>query len=165
MDFVSGESGGVIDLIIRITGGTRRDAVKWLAEFHGVELADHPLSTEQRAELIEERKRIERFLPDARYWRTAAVALAEETMNGLKAALFDPMLPQPDTGEIGRFESLLVHWRRLEGALLVAEYVSQSDQKPGWTAALVRAGRERECAQKQAILAYLRNMDQIEVDK
>src|SRR5690348_3829959 len=32
-DFTTDEGGGVLDLVVRIRGGTRQDALRWLAEF------------------------------------------------------------------------------------------------------------------------------------
>lgn len=35
-DFVTNEGGGVLALVVRIRGGTRQDALRWVADFAGV---------------------------------------------------------------------------------------------------------------------------------
>src|SRR5205807_1761550 len=47
-DHVANEGGGILDLIIRVNGGTRRGALRWAAECAGVDLDDLPISHEDR---------------------------------------------------------------------------------------------------------------------
>jgi hypothetical protein len=37
-DFTTDEGGGVLDLVARIRGGDRQDALRWLAAFAGIRL-------------------------------------------------------------------------------------------------------------------------------
>ena len=155
-DFVSNEGGGVLDLVQRIDGGSRQEAVKWVADFAGVPLDDQPLSREQRHEWAEERRRIEHHLPVAALWRRAATKLADELLDVLKAALFDPTQPQPELGEIFQVEQLLSRLRRLENNDLVNEYTWWATRYPNTTAGLVRTARAREQAKRRALMAFLR---------
>jgi hypothetical protein len=77
-DFVTDDRGGVLDLIRRVRGGSRYDALRWLAVYAGVPLDDRPLSQDERERWAEERRRVERDLPTARYWRDTVVRLAED---------------------------------------------------------------------------------------
>ena len=49
-DFTANEGGGVLDLVVRICGGSRHDALRWLADFAGVPLDSRELSATQRAD-------------------------------------------------------------------------------------------------------------------
>jgi hypothetical protein len=158
-DHVEGRGGGLLDLVVRVRGGNRADALRWVADFAGVPMEDKPLSAEDRARWAAERRDIERDLPAARYWQRAALCLTEELLDSLKAALFDPMLPLPEIGEIAQVESLLASLRRKEGAALVAEYRWWFERYPGMTAGLVRAAKHREKAERRALLEYLRQTE------
>jgi hypothetical protein len=68
-DFVSGECGGILDLVQRIRGGNRADALRYAADLAGVPLDNKPLSAVDRARWGAERREFERDLPAARYWR------------------------------------------------------------------------------------------------
>jgi hypothetical protein len=157
-DFVSGEGGGVLDLVMQVQGGTRREALRWVAAFTGIPLDDDsPEAAETRERWIEERRRIERHLPNAAYWRSAAVSLIEDILVGLKATLFDGAPgPLPDIGEIGRLTTLLARLERIEDAELVAEYSWWHDTLPASTGLLVRAGRSREQRHLRVLTSYMR---------
>jgi hypothetical protein len=155
-DFVTDEGGGVLDLIVRVRGGSRKDALLWAADFAGVAINDTPLSPRERERRAAERREIEHNLPTAKYWRRAAISLTEDLLAILKAALFDRALPQPEIGEIGRLEALLGSLRRADGTALVEEYRWWVTHSPGMTAAMNRVAKAREGAERRAILAYLR---------
>jgi hypothetical protein len=158
-DFVTNEGGGVLDVIVRVRGGSRADALRWAADLAGVQLKDTPLSPRERERWAAERREIERNLPTARLWRRAAISLTEDLLAVLKAALFDRSLPQPEIGEIGRLEALLGSLGRADGATLVEEYRWWVTHCPGMTAAMVRSVKAGERAERQAVLAYLRLTD------
>jgi hypothetical protein len=155
-DFVTGEGGGVLDLVQLVRGGTRQEALRWVADLAGLPLADNQLSPTDRAEWIKKRQDLERDLPDARRWQRASVNMTEDLLTTLKAALFDPTLPQPDTFEIYDVEQMLARLRRLDGAELVTDYRWWVEHYPGMTAASVRAARERERTERRILLEYLR---------
>ena len=154
-DFASDEGGGVLDLVVRIRGGSREDALKWCAEFAGVALDIQPIAAADRADWAHRQRELERDLPSARYWRQAMVNITEELLVNLKAALFDPMLPRPAIGEIYHVEGMLTRFRARDGADLVAEYKSWCAADPGYTAMLVRAAKDRERANERALRRYL----------
>jgi hypothetical protein len=154
-DFAADEGGGVLDLIVRVRGGSRADALRWAAEFAGVPIKDTPLSRQERARWAAELREIERDLPIARYWRRAAINLAGDLLATLKAALFDRTLPQPEIGELRRLEALLASLQRSDGAALNKQYRWWRQNYPGMTAAMIRAARARERAECRALLAYL----------
>ena len=154
-DFVTNEGGGVLDLVIRVRGGNRADALRWCADLAGMPMDDTPLSAAERARWARERREIERDTPAARYWRRAAVTLGEETLVNLKAALFDPTLPRPEIGEIADITQQVTRWVRLDGAELVSEYRAWREREPGLTAGMVHAARLREKAEVRALLRYM----------
>jgi len=85
----------------------------------------------------------------------AAVNIAEELLNTLKAALFNPELPWPDVNEIYEVERVLARLRHIDGAELVDEYTWWVTRYPGMTAAMIRTIREREQTELRALCRYL----------
>jgi hypothetical protein len=155
-DFGDDSGGGVLDLIVQVHGGSRADALRWLAAFAGVALDDEPPSVEERARWARERVDLERFLPIARYWRRAAVNLTQELLLALKAELWAPSgVATIQPGEIASISHLLLSLQSMDGAALVAEYQWWADRYPGMTAAMVRAARAWEQADWRALVTYL----------
>lgn len=157
-DFVTNEGGGVLDLVVRIRGGSNRDALKWVAQFAGIDLGDRKLPAEDLQKWKEEKARVERYLPVAQLWRRAMVALADETLTHLKSTLFDPSRPFAEPGEIYSIEQLLAHLQKIEGAELIAEFDWWKRTLPGITEALVREARRREQAEERALYRFIRAM-------
>lgn len=158
-DFVSDEGGGVLDLIQRVRGGSRADALRWCADLAGVPLSDEPLTPVERTHWAAERRELERELPTARYWQRAAVSLGEETLVELKAALFDPSMPAPAVNEIADMTGQVALWRRLDGTALVKEYHWWLEHHPGITGALVRWAKQRERIERRALRAYTKHTE------
>jgi hypothetical protein len=154
-DFATDEGGGILDLVVRVRGGSRQDALRWCADLAGVPMDDTPLSAADRARWAAERRELERNLPTAQYWQRAAVALTEELLNSLKLALFNPGQPQPGVDEIFEVENRLTSLRRKDGAALVEEYRLWAKQRPGLTAGLVRVAKQREREQLRALEIYV----------
>ena len=138
-----GEGGGILDLVQRVLGGSRTDALRWVAELTGVPLQDTPLSAADRERWVRERRELDEFLPRARHWRIAAVGVCDELLVDLKAGLFDPTLPQPGLGELAHLTGVLDRLRMFDGIALVTEYRSWLGSHPGITGALEDAGRRR----------------------
>jgi hypothetical protein len=155
-DFKTDEGGGVLDLIVRVRGGTRRDALRWLADYVRTPLTEGSLSPAERQRWAEHRREQARELPQARHWRRTAVALGEELLGALKIAFFDPSntlrVTSSDLRDITR---TLERLRRLNGAELVAEFHWWVQHEPQSTAAMVRWARIRAEAERRAILRYL----------
>jgi hypothetical protein len=154
-DFATGEGGGVLDLVVRVRGGSRPDALRWVADFAGMPLDDRPLSPAERDRWAKQQRLIETELSNARLWRRAAVVLGELVLDNLKAALGDATLPRPEIGEIAFWTARVMAWRRLDGAELVAEFLRWARRSPCLTAGMVYAARLRETAERRAILRYL----------
>jgi hypothetical protein len=154
-DFLTGEGGGVLDLVVRVRGGSRQDALRWVADLVGCPLDVHPLPAFERARWAKERRQIELELPKARLWRRAALALGEQVLNGLKAALVDPKLPRPPIDEIARWTAQLTTWRHLDDAGLVAEYLWWAQHQRHLTGGLIYAAMLLETAERRALRTYL----------
>src|SRR5262249_40922036 len=135
-DFVTDEGGGVLDLVVRVRGGSRADALRWLADMAGIPIHETPLSPRER-ERAAERREFARDLPTARFWRRAAVSLTEELLATLKKALLDRTLPQPEIGELYHLEAMLASLRPAEGTALIEEYRWWLAHYPGTTAAMI----------------------------
>jgi hypothetical protein len=157
-DHRDGEGGGILDLVIHVHGGTRAEALHYVAGIAGVALDDTPFSAADRARWVKQQRQIERELPKARLWLRSALALGEEVLADLKAPLADQTLPWPPIGEIARWTALLEAWHRLDGAGLVAEYRAWTKHNPVLTSAMVHVARMYEEAEVRALRAYLNMM-------
>jgi hypothetical protein len=155
-DFVDDSGGGVLDLVQRIRGGTRQDALRWVADFAGIPLNDQPLSPEDRRRWARERQEIEQHLTDAQYWRRAVVKFTDELLDSLKAALFDPTLPQPALNEIYNVECVLARLQHLDGRELVNEYLESAKEQPFLCAHMVAWAKTQERIERAALLEFLR---------
>jgi hypothetical protein len=156
-DFTAGEGGGVLDLITTIQGGSRQNALRWLADFSGFPLEDTPLSAEERARWAHEQKELQRDLPKARYWRRAAVLMTEELLAQLKSSFFDPTADNPpeSSAELKNLTRMLERFKRIDGAELVEEYRGWMADFPEMTSGMVYAAQTREIAERRALWLYL----------
>jgi hypothetical protein len=155
-DFVSGEGGGVLDLVVRVQGGRRADALRWVADMAGMAADLTPLSPADRERWATQRRAVDRDLPAARYWRRAAVVLSEGVLDELKAGLLDSSARiQPEVGELRVWTARLGRWRRIGGAELVSEYRAWLTHDPQFTTGMVQAARRLEGAEQRAILRFL----------
>jgi hypothetical protein len=157
-DFVTDAGGGILDLIVTVRGGSRADALRWLADLVGLALENRPLTPAERASYARERAAVEQDEPEARLWRRAAVSIAEDLLHALKTRLFDPSeeIEPAAIGEIRNLESLLARLRQMEGATLVREYHAHREQTPDLVRGMVGTMRRRDSAERRALLAYLR---------
>lgn len=131
-DHVTGEGGGILDLILLVRDCSRQDALKWLADYYNLPLDNHQVTPEERQERAAQR---ERDLDDGRaagYFSIAAAALAEESLEQMAAfdlrrkLLTDVMRTcQTESGLLSEFRA----WRQAE---------------PDLTTALVAAGMAAE---------------------
>jgi hypothetical protein len=140
-DFVSGQGGGVLDLIIQVRGGSRADALRWAADFSGVPLQAWPMSPAHRERQAQEQREAEDLRQWAVRFAAAATQLAEMALEDLRAT--DP--------ERAVYTSLL---RRL-AVSTAAEYQAWWQHDQVMTAGLVHAGRERELRLARMILTYI----------
>jgi hypothetical protein len=158
-DFTTGEGGGVLDLVVRIRGGSRQDALRWVADFVGCPLDNRPLAACDRARWVKQQRQIALELPKARLWLRSALAVGEDILDRLKTALADTTLPPPPVGEIAWWTARLRTWRRLDDTGLVAEYLWWAQHQRRLTDGFVYAASLRETAERRALSAYLRRME------
>lgn len=157
-DFASGEGGGLLDLVLQVNGGTRSEALRWLADFAGTPL-ERGFGAHERAEYARERAGFERDLKTARQWRRTAVLMCEETLAVLKAALFNPSAGPLDVEGISAVEQLLSQLRETGDAALVSEYRRWRDRQPVIAAAMLWAAEKRECAERRALDHFIASME------
>jgi len=154
-DFVSSEGGGVLDLVSMVRGGTRQSALKWLAESTGVTLNSN-FSPAERARWVEQQRELSRELPRARHWRRAAILLAEELLDSLKAHFFDPdARATVEASDLRRVTRLLAELNRVDGVELVEEFRWWYREHPVLTKGLIYAAEIRAEAERRAICRYL----------
>jgi hypothetical protein len=154
-DFVTGEGGGILDLAVLVRGGTRQEALRWVADLIGKPLDGRALPTVDRFSWARRQRLIEAHLPSATIWRRTAVALGEMVLDELKEMLWDRTLPDDEVADIARWTAMVARWRRLEGSDLVEAYTYWTERQPLWTAALVNAGRLHEKAARRAVCRYI----------
>lgn len=68
-DHATGDGGGVLDLIERVRGGSRADALHWLADFAGEPLAERRWTAAERREWARRRAAAEREAGAVEAWR------------------------------------------------------------------------------------------------
>jgi hypothetical protein len=155
-DFRDNIGAGVLDLVVKVRGGNRADALHWCADLAGVPLEDTPLSAADRARWAQERRRLEQELPEARLWRRAAIEMSEQLLDVLKRAFFGGPSERIDFDGIRDTTRLLARLQRIDGAELVAEFHSWMKSHPRLTSAMVQAARRRETAARRALVNFLR---------
>jgi hypothetical protein len=161
-DFVSGEGGGILDLVARIRGGSKREALGWLAEFAGYRLDERPLSLAERNKWAQQQLTLKHELPKARHWRRAAVDMAEALLDELKSTFFDPIAEdRPSSMELQELTRQVARLQRIDGLDLVTEYRSWMEEQPTLTSSMVLAAQTRHVATERALKVYL-NMTAVE---
>jgi len=160
-DHARSEGGGIVDLIILVRGGSRQDALRWLADLAGIELDDSPTDPKQRAQWIREQRAFKRDLADARYWVRAATLLIESDLAVEKSKLFDPTAGQPDFGLIDSYEAILGRVRGIGDLTLVEEYRAFRTADPRMAAAFVRWAKARERAEIRALEQWFQDGEEL----
>lgn len=163
-DFATDDGGGILDLIVQIRGGSRKDALIWASEFSGIPLQAQEFTPEQRAEWVKAKQDLEQDLPDALFWQRAAVNMAENALIEAKAKLFDPTPPDPqDLSEfvpcdgIYDMERMLSRLRNLDGQRLVEDYRWWRERYPYMTASMIRAAKEQAAEEERTLRRYFRH--------
>jgi hypothetical protein len=158
-DHAAGAGGGVLDLIMAAQGGTRQEALGWLADFLGVELDSTEFSTDARATWRAREAEVRSLLPVSRLWRGVIESLTEELLDAMKAPLSDPANPTLkgfDAAGVYSTERLLGYLRRLDGASLVDEFKLWVELAPELTTNLILVAGERERARLEALKRWMR---------
>jgi len=141
-DFVTGDGGGILDLIQTARGCDRKEAIVWLAGLRGVALDNTELSPEKRKAWARNHARDERDLPKARWFGRTARMLATEVLE---------QLPATDQQRQG-LTQLLMTLKTDFGTL--AEYRAWGPRKK-YVQEMVRAVRERDAQAQQQLAAVL----------
>jgi hypothetical protein len=68
-DFATDEGGGILDLVQRVQGGRRPDALKWLADFAGIYLQDSAWTDGERRDYGRRRALAEHEARELVWWR------------------------------------------------------------------------------------------------
>jgi hypothetical protein len=136
-DYRDGVGGGVLDLVVHVQGGTRRNALRWLANLTGATLDGGP----QYRAAVRRRGEAEHNRLDALYFADAARLMAEEALEGLS-----PVDPKRAT------YTALIAALRLSPE---AEYSAWLEHSPTLATVLVHAGRARQRRIQIALARYL----------
>lgn len=154
-DFVTDQGGGILDFVITVKGGTKKEALAIVAEFAGVSLIAESQPSEDHERWLEHKRTLQAELQIAQYWKRAAAKMTEELLVELKKPLEDPELPFPELNSIFDTTQFLRRLESLDGLDLIAEYHSFLEPNPGLTAALVKWSRTKEQQERRAVLSYL----------
>jgi hypothetical protein len=91
-DFVTEDGGGVLDLVQHVRGCTRGEAVRWLAELHGLPLDGDSLSKAERTRYARARRRAPALAQDLADWTRGLYLIAQRdviTTGALVSLLLD----------------------------------------------------------------------------
>ena len=116
--------GGILDLIRRVRGGTRSDALEWLAELKGVSIDSRPFRDRASIAATREHRRA------STYFASVARIMCETALESLA----------PEDPSRAIYTELLAPLRTSP----LSEYTAWCEHQPLFTAALVRAGRSRQ---------------------
>lgn len=81
-DFVTGDGGGVLDLVQHVLGCDRASALHWLSAFTGLPLDDRPLTQAERRAHDRRRKQIEQLARDVADWERGLELFLENRQKG-----------------------------------------------------------------------------------
>jgi hypothetical protein len=135
-DFVAGDGGDILDLVRRVRGGTRADALRWLGALTGVPLDQKPLSRLQKRQYAALRDQAEDLAQQCTWWANALIQELEQ----IKAQAYE------------RGDFATVYWSSQELYLmehaappvLMDRFRKAQRANAADTATLVEAGREDE---------------------
>jgi hypothetical protein len=148
-DHRDGIGSGILDLIVRVRGGTRGEALRWLADWRCVRLdGDAPLSFTDRHRYAQARRDAPELARKAGLW----YAERREDLERLKAdavACGDHAALASAAREHSRLTTL-----RPDGAAIIREYLRARRADPEGTAALVAEG-ERWARVSEALVTLL----------
>jgi hypothetical protein len=77
-DFRDNAGGGVLDLIQHVLGGSRKDALRWLAGFAGISLTERRLTSEEWRAYQRERAAAGREARELTRWREGLIRTLED---------------------------------------------------------------------------------------
>lgn len=139
-DHGTNQGGGVLDLIVRVHGGSRQDALRWLSAYSGVPL--QPAGPGEITRMRESRESIERDLPDARLWKRSEIEHASTRLDELSQMLgtFKGLSPE-EAAETAALTQTLAALRAHKDSALVDAYRDARARDPEGVEQIVRAER------------------------
>lgn len=135
-DFVSGEGGGVLDLVQRVRGGSRADALQFVADVAGVTLESKPLSKGDRREYALHRRQARSLAQQCAWWVRAVVQALER----LKAQAYE----DGDIHTLACSGRELYSIQRALPSALMGRFLKAAREDPESAARFVDAGCEDE---------------------
>ncbi len=148
-DFVTGEGGGVLDLVQKVRDCDRKGALRWLADFAGVPLDSKPLTAAQKRDYARARRGAKPLARAALWWWQAWLSELEDR----KRECFHAA--SVDTEKLAATASLLYRLQNLSPDAIVQHYLHARAADPHGTRQLVRIGETWERACKAVIEACL----------
>jgi len=145
-DFVAGTGGGVIDLVVYVKGGTRAEALAFVADLAGVKLETGKLTRREKRDYARQREQAQDLAQKCAWWAEAyACELAR-----IKAVAYG----DGDIDALAWSARELYLLQRAIPAAVLDKFLQARAEKPDETAALIKAGRADE-AQAYMIAAAL----------
>lgn len=135
-DFVSGDSGGILDLVQHVRGGSRAEALQYVADISGVTLDSKRLSRTEKRVYAERREQGTLLAQQVLWWASAYLRKLEIT----KAA----------ANETGDWNALawsareLYVLQRAVPSAVMDRFLNSMREDPEATNSFVEAGREDE---------------------
>ena len=94
-DFVSDEGGGVLDLVQKVRGGSRADALRLVADVSGVTLDAKALSNDEKRNYAEHRHQAASLAQQCAWWARAYTQELERTKANACGAVCHPRCASP----------------------------------------------------------------------
>jgi hypothetical protein len=135
-DFVSGDGGGVLDLIQHVRGGSRADALKFVAELAGLTLDSRPLTRQEKCTHAEHLRQAGNLAQQCAWWVRAYGQELERT----KASAYE----HGDWDTLAWSARELYQIQTAVPAALMDRYLKAMNADPERTASFVEAGRDDE---------------------
>jgi hypothetical protein len=135
-DFVSGDGGGVLDLIQHVRGGSRADALKFVAELAGLTLDSRPLTRQERRTHAKHLHQAGNLAQQCAWWVRAYSQELERT----KAMAYE----HSDWNTLAWSARELYQIQTAVPAALMDRYLKAMNTDPERTASFVEAGRDDE---------------------
>ncbi len=135
-DFVSGDAGGVLDLVQQVRGGSRAEALKYVADIAGVTLDAKPMSHPQKRRHAKRMVLAGNLAQQCAWWARAYINALEYT----KAGAYD----RDDFDTLCWSSRELYKIQKAIPSALMNRFLKAMEGDPEETNGLVEAGRDDE---------------------
>jgi hypothetical protein len=131
-DHRDGIGGGILDLITKVQGGSRNDALHWLADYYALPLDDKPLSQERRPQYARAKQDAPGLARLAEmWWMERRAELEEVKADALRCSDFAAL------GAAAKEHYII---GQLQPAGVIRAYRTAREREPAHTRALVADG-------------------------